>query len=325
MFHFVVDDKSIIPKQKNLKYVNFKRDKDILYHRKILNNTNIIINDKDQYIISNQLDKGGASEVYLGKNIETNEDIIIKKLDTKTIEKIFREVNILEICKDIPNTIKMLDIYQRDDIYYLIFPYYNCENTRRVFDTFDENDTKIFMKLFLETIAEIHDRGIIHRDIKPGNILVKSPKEFYIIDFGISDFYLPLRKFASTIGTKTFRSPEQLFGIKQFDYKVDIWATGLIFAELIFKKGSIFRARKCDTDDDILKQFAYYFGKEKLLDMKKKYKIKSDIKFVDDYNDIFMDIDDEDQKNLLMKLLEIDPQKRITAKNALEHSYFSGI
>ena len=118
----------------------------ILYHKIFIENAN---NNSSGYIIKEQVGKGGASVVYKGIIKDTNETIIIKELKTNNLYKVKREVNILKICKNIPNVIRLLDFFVNDDCYYLLFPYYNCNSSRTIFYNFTQVEIKIFIKKHL--------------------------------------------------------------------------------------------------------------------------------------------------------------------------------
>ena len=227
---------------------------------------------------------------------------------------------------------------KNDENYYLVFPYYNCLTTRTIFYGFTIMEIKIFMYKFLQTLDKLHARGIIHRDLKPGNLLVKSCNDFMIIDFGISDFYLPYRKFCTKIGTRNFKAPEQLLLLKGFDYKIDIWAAGLIFAEMFFQKYPFW---KPEEDVVILENIYNMVGYQKFSNYLKKIDSQSNFDFLknnakpqnfENYferekNDEIMN-NLEDKKNgidLIKKMLDIDPNLRLSAEEALKHPFFKSI
>jgi casein kinase II subunit alpha len=336
-FTFEIEDKEkyIVPKETKYKYALTNLNKNIIYHKKFIEDAK---NTTTNYVADEIIGKGGASVVYKGVNKDNDEKIIIKELKTNNINKLIREVNILKLTKGIPNVIRLLDFFKNDDNYYLVFPYYNCLPTRTIFYGFTVMEIKIFMYKFIQTLDKLHSRGIIHRDLKPGNLLVKSCNDFMIIDFGISDFYLPYRKFCNKIGTRNFKAPEQLLQLKGFDYKIDIWAAGIIFAEMFFQKYPFW---KPDEDVVILENIYNMIGHTKFFNYMKKIGgatnfdfMRNTVKgqnfetyFERDKKDEFM-IHLEDKKNgidLLKKMLEIDPNFRYSAEECLKHPFFNSI
>lgn len=336
-FTFEIEDKEryIVPKETKYRFALTNLNKSIIYHKKFIEDAK---NTTTNYVADEIIGKGGASVVYKGVNKDNNDKIIIKELKTNNINKLIREVNILKLTKGIPNVIRLLDFFKNDDNYYLVFPYYNCLSTRTIFYGFAAMEIKIFMYKFLQTLDKLHARGIIHRDLKPGNLLVKSCNDFMIIDFGISDFYLPYRKFCNKIGTRNFKAPEQLLLLKGFDYKIDIWAAGLIFAEMFFQKYPFW---KPEEDVIILENIYNMVGSAKFSNYLKKIGGTSVFEFMKnpskgqnfesyferEKNDEIMN-NLEDKKNgidLIKKMLDIDPNTRYSAEECLNHPFFKSI
>jgi serine/threonine protein kinase len=336
-FTFEIEDKEkyIVPKETKYKFAITNLNKNIIYHKKFIEDAK---NTTTNYVADEIIGKGGASVVYKGVNKDNNEKIIIKELKTNNINKLIREVNILKLTKGIPNIIRLLDFFKNEDNYYLVFPYYNCLSTRTIFYGFTSMEIKIFMYKFLQTLDKLHARGIIHRDLKPGNLLVKSCNDFMIIDFGISDFYLPYRKFCNKIGTRNFKAPEQLLLLKGFDYKIDIWAAGIILAEMFFQKYPFW---KPEEDIIILENIYNMIGSTKFSNYLNKIGNNSTFEFMkkpskgqnfesyferEKNDEIINNL--EDKKNgidLIKKMLEIDPNFRFSAEECLKHPFFKSI
>jgi len=334
-FTFEIEDKEKFILPKTNKFAASSIGHNIIFHKNFIEDAN---NSSTNYVAEEIIGKGGASVVYKGINKDTNERIIIKELKTTNLNKLIREVNILKLCKNIPRVIKILDFFKNDESYYLVFPYYNCQASRVMFSNFTLVEIKIFMHKFLITLDKLHAAGVIHRDLKPGNILVKSCSEFYIIDFGISDFYIPFRKFCNKIGTRNFKAPEQLLLLKGFDFGIDIWAAGLIFAEMFFQK---FPFWKPDEDIIILENIYKLVGHAKFTAFLKEMNIETKYDFMNPHVkpanlESFFNRKENDEvmsnKNvkaqafdLLKKMLEINPTKRITAAEAIRHPFFENI
>ena len=74
----------------------------------------------------------------------------------------------------------------------------------------------------------------MHRDIKPFNVLINhKKKQLKIIDFGLSEYYFPSRENNTKVASTYYKAPELFFGNSQYDYRVDIWAAGMILAGMV--------------------------------------------------------------------------------------------
>ena len=82
-----------------------------------------------------------------------------------------------------------------------------------------------------------HSKGVMHRDIKMHNILVDlENKDLKIIDWGLSEFYHPGFPYNLKVSTKFYRAPELIVGYPYYDYSLDMWCIGILFAELLLNK-----------------------------------------------------------------------------------------
>ena len=75
----------------------------------------------------------------------------------------------------------------------------------------------------------------MHRDVKPMNIIVdKESKTLRLLDWGLSEYYLPGKEYNVRVASRPFKGPELLIGYQKYDYSLDIWSTGCIFAAMVF-------------------------------------------------------------------------------------------
>ena len=92
----------------------------------------------------------------------------------------------------------------------------------------------------------------MHRDIKPHNILINSAlKKLTIIDWGLAEFYKPGTAYNVRVAAKAYKAPELLLGYEKYDYSVDLWGLGCIFAGIIFQQEPFFPGK--DNTDQLLK------------------------------------------------------------------------
>ena len=115
-------------------------------------------------------------------------------------------------------------------------------------------------------LDECHSKGIIHRDIRPANLLIDHQrKDLYLIDFGSADFYIPGKNYTSNVVATKFKSPELLLRSQYYDYEVDVWAAGCILASMITHKSPFFSGKSVEemlgkvanmTGSDNLRKYA---------------------------------------------------------------------
>lgn len=79
-----------------------------------------------------------------------------------------------------------------------------------------------------------HSKGIVHRDVKPRNIIVNpTTKQLKLIDWGLSEFYLPDKPYNVRVASRAYKGPELLVNHKLYDYSLDLWSTGCVFGSMV--------------------------------------------------------------------------------------------
>lgn len=181
------------------------------------------------------------------------------------------------------------------------------------------------MLMTLRGLEHCHRCWILHRDLKPNNLLLASDGQLKLADFGLARFFgEPLGNMSSQVVTRWYRCPELLYGAKDYSVGVDIWALGCIFAELMLRTpflvadtdmgqlDTIFRALGTPSEDD----WPEMVNLPGYVEMKKYVRTP--------FQNIFTAASEE-TLDLLAKMLKFDPLKRITAKQALSHRYFKSL
>jgi calcium-dependent protein kinase len=205
-----------------------------------------ILNYVNQYEIIKPIKSGGYGEVLLGKNVLTNKIISIKRINikgfsTNDLYNFSRETLYLSNLKH-KNIIKMYCSYQYKDYLYNIMDYAEGGELSQLINSdieIPEFKIKDIFKQIIEGVKFIHGKNVIHRDLKPNNILFldKEKTHIVIIDFGISGISNGLNKEIIKAGTFKFTPPEILSKNNfQSSNKIDIWSLGVILYLMYFKK-----------------------------------------------------------------------------------------
>ena len=290
----------------------------------------------DNYIVESKIGRGRYSDVYEGLQKNTNEKVVIKILKPITKVKIKREICILYTLKKCPNIVKILDVIKENysEIFCIICKSISGIELKNFYMGISPQDLKFYMYKIIECLEYSHRKKIMHRDIKLTNIAInKETKELNIYDWGLSDFYIKDYKYTLTIGSRYYKAPELFMEYKKYDCSIDMWSVGCLFGAMLFQINFLFQGNS--NQDQLIviaKQFGFnkinnflekYKGScflaQKIIKKIKKYEEKSWDEFINDKNKYLIS---EDALDLLNKLLEIDPEKRISAKDALNHPFF---
>lgn len=178
----------------------------------------------------------------------------------------------------------------------------------------------------LSGIAYIHNRDVMHRDLKPQNILYDKGVT-KIADLGAGRYEEKNVNYTSIIVTLWYRAPEILLGEQQYNEKIDMWSIGCILLEM-FKGEPIFRG--ADSQIGMLFEIFQLLGvpKEEALTKLRYFKLENYPEWQDSKLDEFFNsfsINDPNVQKLARGLLEFDPAKRISALEALENPFFDSI
>ncbi len=193
------------------------------------------------YQILEKLGEGGMGVVYQARDTALNRFVALKFLPTHlTKDKASRKRFIVEAqaasALDHPNICNIHEINETPDgQLYICMAYYEGESLRQKIKKgpipFNEA-IKIFLRV-VRGLQAAHEEKIIHRDIKPGNILITNKSEVKIVDFGLAKLAgVDLTKSTSSKGTAAYMCPEQIRG-ERVDHRSDIWALGVVFYEML--------------------------------------------------------------------------------------------
>jgi len=189
---------------------------------------------------------------------------------------------------------------------------------------FLQSEVKCLMKQLLSAMAHLHDNWVLHRDLKTSNLLYNNKGALKVADFGLAREYgSPLKPYTHNVVTLWYRAPELLLGSKMYTTAIDMWSVGCIFAELISREPLLPGKSEIDQIDKIFKLLGT--ANEKIWPGFSQLPGVKRVNFaMQPYNNLRQKFPNltESGFDLLNKFLTYDPQKRITAAEALQHSYF---
>ncbi|CAE7872493.1 CDK2 [Symbiodinium sp. KB8] len=290
-------------------------------------------NTSTRYELIRKLGEGTFGVVYLARDRRTGENVAVKKIrlegeDEGIPSTALREVCLLRELKH-GNIVKLNEVDYRDRVLDLVFEFME-KDLAKYMKSCDDMLPMPLIKSYLYQILKgldfCHRRGIMHRDLKPQNLLVNPEGIVKIADFGLARaFMVPLRAYTHEVVTLWYRAPEILLGASEYSTPVDVWSVGAIFAEMVNKKAlwpgdseidEIFRIfRTMGTPDDSI-----WPGVTSLKDFKStfpKWPKRPLSKLVPRLDSTGLD--------LLQRMLEYDPSKRISVKEAMEHPFFDDV
>jgi len=292
-----------------------------------------------------RLDEGTYGVVWKARDTTTNEIVALKqiKFDTALMKEGFplaalREIGVLlDLSHKCIVTVKEMVV---GDSFEKVFMVMECMEMdlqeamkRSGSSPFPQSELKNMLYEILSAANHIHDKWILHRDLKTSNILVHKSGKIALCDFGLARKYqIPKKALTQMVVTLWYRPPELLFGENVYGPEVDMWSVGCIFGELL-KKGAILQGRgELDQIDLIFNLLGaptrdnwsdfsslpnastFRWRKGNSSNLEKKFPINSF-----SGSQTFLDKNGFD---LLKRLLILNPESRISAQEALHHRYF---
>ncbi|XP_047322491.1 cyclin-dependent kinase B2-1 [Impatiens glandulifera] len=286
--------------------------------------------------------EGTYGKVYRARDKATGKIVALKKTrlhedDEGVPPTTLREVSLLRMLSRDPHVVRLIDVKQGlskegKTVLYLVFEYMDTDlkkfirSFRQTGEFLPPQVVKSLMFQLCKGVAFCHGHGVLHRDLKPHNLLM-DPKtlQLKIADLGLARaFTVPIKKYTHEILTLWYRAPEVLMGATHYSTGVDMWSVACIFAELVTKQALF-------PGDSELQQLLHIFrllgtpneelwpGVSKLPNWHEypQWNPKKVSSMVPNL--------DENGLDLLTKMLAYEPAKRISAKKAMEHPYFDGL
>ncbi|EUR78682.1 CMGC/CDK protein kinase [Plasmodium falciparum 7G8] len=300
----------------------------------------------------NKISEGTYGAVYRAQNKRTKKIVALKKL--KNFSSMhnegfamtsLREINILlQLQHDNILSIKEVVFGKHLNDIYLVMEYIEHE-LKMILDnkspSFTISELKCLLKQLLSGINYLHRNWVMHRDLKPTNLLYSNKGILKICDFGMARKFghVTNHNFTKNVVTLWYRAPELLLGEQCYTNKIDIWSAGCIFAEMILKKPLFVGENEIDQlfkilcllglpDKESYPEFYEYSFISKNKELFKKKKIKMNVNNIrshfpniaNQFSGLYLS---DNGLDLLQKMLHYNPQCRISAQEALNHPYFN--
>jgi negative regulator of PHO system len=136
-----------------------------------------------------------------------------------------------------PNIVRLYDVIHTESKLMLVFEFMDLD-LKKYMDSHGERGAlepavvRSFMWQLLKGTAFCHDNRVLHRDLKPQNLLINKKGELKLADFGLARaFGIPVNTFSNEVVTLWYRAPDVLLGSRTYSTSIDVWSTGCIMAE----------------------------------------------------------------------------------------------
>jgi serine/threonine protein kinase len=241
-----------------------------------------------------------------------------------------REISLMKELKH-ENIVSLYDVIHTENKLMLVFEHMD-KDLKKYMDTrgdrgaLDAATIKSFMYQLLRGIAFCHENRVLHRDLKPQNLLINNKGQLKLADFGLARaFGIPVNTFSNEVVTLWYRAPDVLLGSRTYNTSIDIWSAGCIMAEL-YTGRPLFPGT---TNEDQLQRIFRLMGTPSErswpgISQFPEYKPNFQVYATQDLRLILPQVDTVGL-NLLSSMLQLRPDMRISAAEALRHPWFNDL
>ena len=255
--------------------------------------------DLSFYLIGRSIGHGAFGKVNIALHVLSGHIVSIKSFNKKknlfTLNKIKNEVKIMNKLRKSDNIVKLFEYFETKDYYCLVMENVaggNLLNVINKMNKIPENISKIIFKQLIHTLHYMHLNNIVHRDIKPDNILLDLDNTLKLCDFGVSKIIPKGQLINDSCGTPAFIAPEILKEKPYDPYAADVWSSGVVLYVMVNGFFPFRGVNESQLHESILNG---QYPKPK---------------------DVSNELND-----LLSKILDINPNSRITIEQILEHAW----
>lgn len=294
------------------------------------------INPEAKYLRQEKLGEGTYATVFKGKSRANGDIVALKEIHLDPEEgapsTAIREISLMKELKH-TNIVRLLDVIHTESKLMLVFEFMD-QDLKKYMDTtarsrhgaLDTATVKSFMFQLIKGIAYCHENRVLHRDLKPQNLLINKRGELKLGDFGLARaFGIPVNTFSNEVVTLWYRAPDVLLGSRMYSTSIDIWSAGCIMAEM-YTGRPLFPGT---TNEDQLQRIFRMMGTPTEqtwpgVTQLSEYKPPHVIYPQQNIAQILPTMD-ACGLDLLTHMLQYQPEARISAVAALKHSYFAEV
>jgi eukaryotic-like serine/threonine-protein kinase len=223
-----------------------------------------------EYILESRIGEGGMAEVWLARHAHLDKRVALKILRNHPgtadafRERFLSEARAMATLQH-PNLLSASDFFFEEGTYFLVLPYIDGGNLEdrlnRLQGPLPIPEALVIAQQVLAALDYAHQKGIIHRDVKPGNILLDKHGQTFLSDFGIALMIGEDRRTrtGTSVGTPHYMSPEQIMRPRTMDHRADVYSFGCVLYEMLTGRAP-FELEEEEGDPDLIIKNAHLQG-----------------------------------------------------------------
>lgn len=308
----------------------------------------VVLRDVTVFQKKNQVGQGTYGSVFMGADKVTGEIVALKRINTEQEENGFpitalREVKILKALRH-ENVVKLKEIVTSKEQnetpknVFMVFEYHEYDLTG-ILETseirFTQDHIKSWAMQLLKGVNYMHVNNVVHRDLKASNLLINKKGELVIADWGLARSWGPqMKHLTNGVVTLWYRPIELLLGCKQYSTKIDMWSVGCIIAEM-FRRSGLLKGHNEASQLSLIFNTCGHPTKaswpniDQMCPLWRNYELRSDERPKPNTLDKLLrerlpypQWMTNNAVKLISKLLELNPDDRYSAVDAIRSEYF---
>ncbi|EDQ89694.1 uncharacterized protein MONBRDRAFT_25292 [Monosiga brevicollis MX1] len=289
----------------------------------------------NRYAKIDKLGEGTYGVVFKARDRHDGSIVALKRISLESAAEgvpsnAVREISLLKSLHH-PNIVRLYDVLHSEHKLTMVFEY--CDQDLKKFldscrGTPEHHVIQSFMFQLLQGIRHCHEERVLHRDLKPQNLLINKRGQLKLADFGLARPYgVPVRSYSHEVVTLWYRAPDVLLGATGYDTSIDMWSAGCILAEMANKGSPLFPGTSVQDQLDLIFRvlgtptIESWPGLHELPNYSGPFLPHVDgVGLEAEVSSLF-----PEGLDLLQQLLRYVPDERLSADRALRHRFFDDI